>query len=155
FHNADGDWANGDGILVYPGTQRAAVVGGPGQAHAEARVDYGVATVFPSVRLKNLRRGIEDAGYIALARAVDRAEADAIVRRVVPRALALADARASWPERGGAWLEARRDLARIIEGDIAHASARDARGVRGVPGADEASATSDVRAPVAMSDGCS
>ena len=24
FHNDDGDWANGDGVLLYPGTQRDA-----------------------------------------------------------------------------------------------------------------------------------
>ena len=104
FHNADGDHANGDGILVYPGTQR----GAPGMR------DYGSEEVFPSVRLKNLRRGIEDAGYIALARAIDPDRADEIVRRMVPRALALAGERASWSERGTPWLEARRRLAAIL-----------------------------------------
>jgi hypothetical protein len=102
FHNADGDHCNGDGSLVYPGMQRT-----PGS------VDYRVGTVFPSVRLKNLRRGIEDAGYIAIARTVDRARADAVVRRVIPRALAAAGERPSWPERGSEWIDARRDLAAI------------------------------------------
>jgi hypothetical protein len=103
FHDAVGDHANGDGILVYPGTQRL-----PGA------VDYGLATVFPSVRLKNLRRGIEDVGYVALARAVDREAADAVVRRTVPRALALAGDRPAWPERGAAWISARAALADVI-----------------------------------------
>ena len=132
FHNADGDHANGDGLLVYPGTQRA-----PGM------VDYGVPRVFPSVRLQNLRRGIEDAGYIALARAIDRARADAVVRRMVPRALAWAGDRPSWPERAQPWLDARRELAEIIATPV------------GVPAAGEAVsescsiATSSVRAPSA------
>jgi hypothetical protein len=103
FHNDKGDHANGDGILVYPGTQRAA-----------GMVDYGVDRVFPSVRLQNLRRGIEDAGYVALARAVDRRRADAVVERVVPRAMAWAGERPSWPQQARPWLEARRELAEII-----------------------------------------
>jgi hypothetical protein len=103
FHNRDGDRANGDGILVYPGTQ---VV--PGM------VSYGAPRLFPSVRLANLRRGIEDAGYIALARAIDRARADAIVTRVVPQALAWAGERPSWPQDAKGWLEARRALADIL-----------------------------------------
>jgi len=105
FHNAAGDHANGDGVLVYPGTQRP-----------DGMTDYAVSTVFPSVRLKNLRRGIEDAGYIALARAADPERTDAVVRRMIPRALAFAGARVAWPERARPWLEARRELAAILEG---------------------------------------
>jgi hypothetical protein len=138
FHNADGDWSNGDGILVYPGAQRGVAADGA------AMTDFGVSGVFPSVRLKNVRRGVEDAGYIALARVVDRARADAIVRRVVPRALALAPStkRAAWPERGAAWIEARRALLALIERTEADATSEEA--TRG-----------DVREAVAMSDGCS
>ncbi len=104
FHNGDGDRCNGDGVLLYPGTQSA-----------RGMRDFGLSQLFPSVRLKNLRRGVEDAGYIELARRVDRAETDAIVRRMVPRALAAAGSRAAWPERGAVWLEARRALAAIVE----------------------------------------
>jgi hypothetical protein len=103
FHNKDGDAANLDGVLVYPGTQRTLKMR-----------DFGEATVFPSVRLKNLRRGIEDAGYIALARAIDRDRTDAIVRRMIPRALAYAGDRVAWPESGAAWTRAREELAAII-----------------------------------------
>lgn len=104
FHNADGDHANGDGILVYPGKQI-----GKGMR------DFGLTAVLPSVRLKNLRRGVEDAAYIDAARAEDREAADAIVRRMVPSALAGASRRASWPDRGRPWLEARAELAAIFE----------------------------------------
>ncbi len=103
FHNRDGDWADGDGILVYPGTQRPA-----------GMRDYGKDEVFPSVRLKNLRRGAEDAGYIALARAVDAKRTDAIVARMIPRALAGTKGRATWSDRGVTWLEARRELVEIF-----------------------------------------
>ena len=96
FHNADGDHANGDGILLYPGQQDA-----PGM-----RSD-GVNAVYPSVRLKNLRRGAADAGYIALARAVHPEATRAIVERRVPRALASAKRETSWSASGTAWLEAR------------------------------------------------
>ena len=112
FHNADGDRANGDGILVYPGTQLPR--GG------RPMVDYGVHRVFPSIRLKNLRRGIEDAGYVALARSVDRARADAVVERVVPRALAWAGERPGWSREAKPWLAARRDLAEILTSQASH-----------------------------------
>jgi len=105
FHNQDGDYDNGDGILVYPGHQ------------GDGMHDEGIAGVVPSVRLKNVRRGAEDAAYIALARAVSRADADEVVERMIPRALGEASGGAAWPERGAAWLAARRDLADIIDGN--------------------------------------
>lgn len=77
FHNDDGDSALGDGVLVYPGKQT-----GPFAHHSA-----GFDGVFPSIRLKLLRRGIQDAGYLALARSAHPAEADAIAARLLPRAL--------------------------------------------------------------------
>jgi hypothetical protein len=120
FHNADGDHANGDGILVYPGTQ------------GRGMTDYGVATLFPSVRLKNLRRGIEDAGYIALARVSDPERTAALLRRVIPRALAFAGDRVAWPERARDWLDARRELAAIVERrGGAHEGSKDVKDANG------------------------
>ncbi|WP_394832157.1 DUF4091 domain-containing protein [Pendulispora rubella] len=116
FHNADGDHANGDGILVYPGTQVA-----PGMH------DDGKPTVYPSVRLKNLRRGAEDAGYIQLARAVDPVTTDAIVADLIAYALGDARAKPAWPERGSAWLAARKELLDVIERKHPPRKARDAR----------------------------
>ncbi|MDI1445247.1 DUF4091 domain-containing protein [Polyangium sp. 6x1] len=77
FHNDDGDSALGDGVLVYPGKQTRRFT------HHSAGFDG----VFPSIRLKLLRRGIQDAGYLALARSAHPAEADAITARLLPRAL--------------------------------------------------------------------
>jgi len=101
FHNKDGDHSNGDGILVYPGTQTV-----------QGMRSYGLDTVFPSVRLKNLRRGIQDVGYLLLARAHSVSEADAVVARAVPSALSDAkpSAKASWSDDARPWLDARREL---------------------------------------------
>jgi len=105
FHNKDGDHSNGDGILVYPGTQ---VV--PGMR------SYGRDEVFPSVRFKNLRRGVEDVGYVRLARAVAPAEADTIVARMVPVALhdSKPDAPPAFSDAALPWLEARRALLDLV-----------------------------------------
>jgi hypothetical protein len=67
--------------------------------------------VFPSVRLKNVRRGAQDAAYVELARAKDKAKADAVVERIVPVAMRAARGAASWPTRGKDYLDARRELA--------------------------------------------
>jgi hypothetical protein len=108
LRNEDGDWANGDGVLVYPGRQR--------DAFREHSLDYdGVA---PSIRLKNWRRGLQDAGYLELARARDRAAADAVARALVPAAFdeARPGRPPSWSPRGAAFFDARRALLAIAEG---------------------------------------
>jgi hypothetical protein len=77
FHNADGDACLGDGLLLYPGTQKPPF----------AARSVGLPAVLPSMRLKALRRGIADAGLYALARANAPDTADTIMSGVVPRAL--------------------------------------------------------------------
>lgn len=106
FHNQHGDTALGDGLLVYPGTQR-----GRFAAHS-----LGHAGVLPSMRLKNLRRGIQDAGYLALARSAHPAEADAVVDRLIPSALdEIRDTAAStFPGDGAPFAEAREALRALI-----------------------------------------
>jgi hypothetical protein len=105
-HKPQGGTLMGDGLLLYPGRQ------------LDAFTDHslGFAGVVPSIRLKNLRRGIEDAGYLQLARAASREEAEAIARALLPRILA--EARfgdpPSWGEGGGRFFQARRALARLI-----------------------------------------
>jgi hypothetical protein len=105
FHNKDGDHSNGDGILVYPGTQTS-----------QGMRSYGLETVFPSVRLKNVRRGIQDVGYLLLARAHSVSEADAVVARAVPSALSEAKpgSKPSWSDDARPWLDARRELLAIV-----------------------------------------
>ena len=106
FHNADGDWAMGDGVLVYPGTQ----VDLPGARSLETE------DMLASIRLKNWRRGIEDAGIYQLAHAAHPAEAEAIAREVVPTAFAAAKdgTRAAFPEAGKPWADARRKLLALV-----------------------------------------
>jgi hypothetical protein len=88
FHNRDGDTALGDGLLVYPGRQRAPFAGD----------SFGFAGVFPSLRLKLIRRGIEDAGYLILAAREHPVEATRIAAQAVPALMdeAAADQPASW-----------------------------------------------------------
>jgi hypothetical protein len=106
FHNSDGDWANGDGLLLYPGTQRDAF----------ADHSLGFDGVVASIRLKNWRRGIEDAGYVQLARARDARRADAVTAALVPRAFgdARAGAAQAWSHRGMVFFDARRALLDVI-----------------------------------------
>jgi hypothetical protein len=106
FHNRDGEAAMGDGVLVYPGRQL--------DGFTEHSLD--IDGVIPSIRLKNLRRGVQDAGYYLLARAARPAEADRIARALLPRILAEAipGAPPAWSERGAPFFAARRALARLI-----------------------------------------
>ncbi len=111
LHNRDGDWANGDGVLVYPARQD--------DAFGEHSLGY--TGVLPSIRLKNWRRGLQDGAYLELARARDRARADAVARSLVP--IAFDDAKAgrppSWSPHGAAFAEARRALLAIAVGEPA------------------------------------
>lgn len=110
FHNAGGDTALGDGLLVYPARQLSF------PAHS-----IGKDSVIPSIRLKNLRRGVQDAGYLALVASQNARLAESIAYSIVPRALGeLSTARTqpSWPQDGESFLEARRLLWQMIPNDI-------------------------------------
>jgi hypothetical protein len=82
------DHGNLDGVLAMPGCQ-------------------------PTLRLAALRRGLEDRAMLELAARCDRATAEAIARRVVPRALGEAGDEPSWPRDEAAWDAARRELIAI------------------------------------------
>ena len=88
FHNAAGDAALGDGLLLYPGRQQGKF----------AASSLGTDAVFPSIRLKAIRRGIQDAGLIALAAREQPEETARLIARALPAALDEADLarRASW-----------------------------------------------------------
>ncbi len=106
FHNADGDYSMGDGLLLYPGKQVA-----PFRSHA-----IGFDGVVASIRLKNWRRGIEDAGYFQLAHAKDPARAEAIARKLLPVVLSAArDGKpASWSDAGKPYFDARKALLTLV-----------------------------------------
>lgn len=87
------DFGNGDGLLVYPGP-------------------------LPSLRLKALRRGLQDRLLIrTLAGCGNEGakQARAIVHRAVPRALGEAGTKPSWSLQEPTWERARRELLDKIE----------------------------------------
>jgi hypothetical protein len=88
FHNRDGDAALGDGLVLYPGRQQRQF----------AASSLGTDAVFPSIRLKAIRRGIQDAGLIALAAREQPEETARLIARALPAALDEAD-----PARPASW----------------------------------------------------
>jgi hypothetical protein len=77
------DFGNGDGVLAWP-------------------------EALPTLRLKALRRGLQDHELLqTLVGCGGAAEADAIAGALVPKALAEAGERASWPEDEPSWERAR------------------------------------------------
>lgn len=77
------DWGHGDGLLVYPGP-------------------------VPTLRLKALRRGLQDRALLRrLAACGGDDRAAAIARTMVPRALAEGEGGRAWPVSEAAWDEAR------------------------------------------------
>jgi hypothetical protein len=82
------DWGNGDGLLVYPGP-------------------------LPSLRLKALRRGLQDRLLLAQLAACGpkgRDDADRIARSIMPRGLGEARGQPSWPDDEAPWERARGDI---------------------------------------------
>lgn len=106
FHNADGDWSMGDGVFVYPGKQ----------VDMSGAHSIGMDGVLASIRLKNWRRGIEDAGYYQLAHAADAKSAEAIAKRLLP--VVNSDAKngqpPSWGEAGKPFFDARKALLALV-----------------------------------------
>jgi hypothetical protein len=106
--NLGADGRDGADMLVYPGTQLDPYVAGP----------TGAPAVLPSIRLKNWRRGIEDAGYLQMARERDPVRADAVARWLLPTAFGEVHGtqEPSWSARGKTFFEARRALLAIALG---------------------------------------
>ncbi|MGZ3709503.1 MAG: glycoside hydrolase domain-containing protein, partial [Bdellovibrionota bacterium] len=110
------NYANGDGVLFYPGTDQLF----PSSS-------YEVAGPIASLRLKHWRRGIQDVDYLTLAAKIDPLATRKIVERLVPKALweyGIGDAKdptwvrtdVSWSSNPDDWEKARAELAGIILG---------------------------------------
>lgn len=109
--------ANGNGVLLYPGTDVLFPAG-----------SYGIAGPIASLRLKEWRRGIEDVDYLTLAAAKDPSAVSAIVNEMVPSVLweqqchdpvndcSYTYAPVSWSDNPDDWEAARMALAHIIDG---------------------------------------
>jgi hypothetical protein len=94
---------NSQGVLVYPGQY------------------VGIRGVVPSIRLKQVRRGMQDYEYLWLvAQKGQKATADAVSKRIIPRALHEAGPlgklgpRGSWTRDPRTWAAARHELAATI-----------------------------------------
>ena len=89
--NGGTDFGNGDGVLAYPGA-------------------------LPSLRLKALRRGLEDRLLLReLERCGGSEAARQLMDRMVPRALGEASGKASWSLTEPAWESAREELIDDVE----------------------------------------
>ncbi|MBU1178090.1 DUF4091 domain-containing protein [Patescibacteria group bacterium] len=99
------DVVHGDGVLMYPGTDR--------EFSAESR---GFMGPLPSIRLKNWRRGIQDAAYLSLISSSHQSQHQTMLDTLIPKVLDEKDYEqaVSWPENGETWLAERRKLAEII-----------------------------------------
>lgn len=110
FTNSWGNRVNGDGLLFYPGRDKVF----PAQ-------DRGFDGPLPSIRLKNWRRGIQDAEYLAAVRAagkdavVDAALAELVTDTVLQKTDW--DRKSTWSEDGEAWLAQRKKLADVLRTD--------------------------------------
>ena len=99
-------YANGDGVLIYPGTERL---------HPEQ--DRGVEGPVSTVQLANFRRGLQDHQYLAAARELGLGTlVDEALAAIVPRVFSDAGASVSFPEDGDAFERVRYTLARAIAG---------------------------------------
>jgi len=109
------NYLNGDGVLLYPGTDMRY----PGD-------NYGVMGPFASLRLKHWRRGIQDVDYLTLAAAINPTRTAEIVNEIVPTVLweyGVEDPEdptwvrtdISWSTDPDDWETARAELADIIE----------------------------------------
>jgi Domain of unknown function (DUF4091) len=72
----DDGTSNGNGLIVYPGTDLA-----------NPQDSYGVNGPVASLRMKEYRRGIQDVDYLSLAAQIDPAATSAIVQAAIPKAL--------------------------------------------------------------------
>ncbi|NQV13660.1 MAG: VCBS repeat-containing protein [Parcubacteria group bacterium] len=99
------DMVHGDGVLMYPGHDRYF-----------ASQDRDFMGPLPSIRLKNWRRGIQDAAYLSLVPSSQSSQRTAMLNTLVPRVLAQKEygQAVSWSENGETWLSERRKIADII-----------------------------------------
>jgi hypothetical protein len=101
----DQGWINGDGVLMYPGQEIL---------HPEE--DRGITGPIGTIRLANLRRGLQDHQYLAIARRLGlETEVSAALARVVPRVFSDAGETVGFAETGETFEAARLALGSAIE----------------------------------------
>ncbi len=101
----DQGFANGDGVLIYPGEEKL-----------HPSEDRGIAGPCSTIQLANLRRGLQDHQYLTLARALGLdASVQESLTAVVPQVFSEAKDRVGFAETGDAYEAARLRLAQAIE----------------------------------------
>jgi hypothetical protein len=100
----DQGYINGDGVLMYPGTERI-----------HPAEDRGIEGPVSTVQLANFRRGLQDHQYLTLARRLGLdALVDEALAAIVPRVFSEAGETVSFPEHGDAYEKVRYRLAQAI-----------------------------------------
>lgn len=113
------NYSNGDGVLIYPGTDKT--------FPADSR---GVDAPYASWRLKMFRRGSQDYDYLTMANVIDSATVSSMVQAAVPRVMweykcdSLGDCTyvngpVTWSENPDVWETNREILAGILDGQSA------------------------------------
>ncbi len=118
FHNQWKEWGVGDGVLVYPGKQ----------VDQFKEHSIGIDGVLASIRLKNIRRGIQDAGYYKLAAPLNASKANQVVGDLIHPALSYKSKflAPTWPSSGYRFFTTRDSLKNII------LNATEIKGIQGI-----------------------
>lgn len=106
FINQHLEYGNGDGIVFYPGHM-------PFYPDEER----GLNRLIPSIRLKNIRRGQQDAAIMMMAeKKAGREKVLNIINRIVPKALSEVSMKEAvqWSEKGNDYDRAREELLKLL-----------------------------------------
>ena len=106
FINDDMAFGNGDGILFYPG-----------HMPFYPDEDRGLNRLLPSIRLKNIRRGQQDAAIMWMAeKKAGRQKVISIISKVVPKALSEVDMKdpVPWSQKGDDYNKVMEELLKLL-----------------------------------------